>query len=185
MRAFSDVAEQVDLIIIGGGIIGTGIARDAARRGLTIALFERDDFGSGTTAASTRLIHGGLRPGSRRGLARRSLKATRTSPRRWRSRFATSGASGSKTSCFAAVSYLGVTPDRGLGAAAAVSFRMQQELHWSEERRQSEVRSYRARVATRSRRAGANGPGSRWRVRRSSLAALCATPAESWPKSMR
>jgi glycerol-3-phosphate dehydrogenase len=44
-------------------------------------------------------------------------------------------------------SYLGFTPDRGLGAAAAVSFRMQQELHWSEERRQAEVRSYRARVA--------------------------------------
>jgi glycerol-3-phosphate dehydrogenase len=60
MRRLPAVAE-VDLVIIGGGVIGAGIARDAARRGLTVALFERDDFGSGTTAASTRLIHGGLR----------------------------------------------------------------------------------------------------------------------------
>lgn len=52
---------EVDLVVVGGGVIGAGIARDAARRGLTVALFERDDFGSGTTAASTRLIHGGLR----------------------------------------------------------------------------------------------------------------------------
>jgi glycerol-3-phosphate dehydrogenase len=60
MRRLPAVAE-VDVVIIGGGVIGAGIARDAARRGLTVALFERDDFGSGTTAASTRLIHGGLR----------------------------------------------------------------------------------------------------------------------------
>jgi glycerol-3-phosphate dehydrogenase len=60
MRGLPAVAE-VDLVIIGGGVVGAGIARDAARRGLTVALFERDDFGSGTTAASTRLIHGGLR----------------------------------------------------------------------------------------------------------------------------
>jgi len=50
-----------DLIIIGGGIIGAGIARDAALRGLKIALFEKSDFGGGTTSASTRIIHGGLR----------------------------------------------------------------------------------------------------------------------------
>jgi glycerol-3-phosphate dehydrogenase len=61
MTAFRTGAEQFDLVIIGGGVIGAGIARDAARRGLTVALFERDDFGSGTTAASTRLVHGGLR----------------------------------------------------------------------------------------------------------------------------
>jgi glycerol-3-phosphate dehydrogenase len=48
-------------VIIGGGIIGCGIARDAALRGLKVALVEKHDFGSGTTAASTRLIHGGLR----------------------------------------------------------------------------------------------------------------------------
>src|SRR2546425_8955775 len=53
--------EQFDVIVIGGGIIGAGIARDAALRGLSVALFEKNDFGSGTTAGSTRLIHGGLR----------------------------------------------------------------------------------------------------------------------------
>jgi len=50
-----------DLIVIGGGINGAGIARDAAERGLSVFLAERNDFGSGTTAHSTRLIHGGLR----------------------------------------------------------------------------------------------------------------------------
>ena len=51
----------VDLLIIGGGIIGAGIARDAALRGLSVALVEQDDFASGTTSRPTRLIHGGLR----------------------------------------------------------------------------------------------------------------------------
>lgn len=50
-----------DLVVIGGGIIGTGIAREAALRGLKVALFEKHDFGSGTTSRSTRIIHGGLR----------------------------------------------------------------------------------------------------------------------------
>lgn len=52
---------RVDLAIVGGGIIGAGVARDAALRGLSVALFERADYGGGTTAGSTRLIHGGLR----------------------------------------------------------------------------------------------------------------------------
>jgi glycerol-3-phosphate dehydrogenase len=51
----------VDLLVIGGGIIGAGIARDAALRGLEVALVEQSDFGSGTTSRPTRLIHGGLR----------------------------------------------------------------------------------------------------------------------------
>ena len=52
--------ERFDVVVIGGGIIGAGIARDAAIRGLRVALFEKNDFGSGTTANSTRLIHGGF-----------------------------------------------------------------------------------------------------------------------------
>ena len=51
----------VDLVVVGGGINGAGIARDAAMRGLSVALFEKGDFCSGTSAWSSRLIHGGLR----------------------------------------------------------------------------------------------------------------------------
>jgi glycerol-3-phosphate dehydrogenase len=51
----------VDIAIIGGGINGAGIARDAAGRGWSVALFERDDLASGTSNWSTKLIHGGLR----------------------------------------------------------------------------------------------------------------------------
>ncbi|MEO0852045.1 MAG: glycerol-3-phosphate dehydrogenase/oxidase [Cyanobacteria bacterium J06648_11] len=57
----STVASHYDLIVIGGGINGAGIARDAAWRGLKTALIEKGDIASGTTGWSTRLIHGGLR----------------------------------------------------------------------------------------------------------------------------
>ena len=50
-----------DLVVIGGGINGAGIARDAAGRGLKVLLCEKDDFGQHTSSASTKLIHGGLR----------------------------------------------------------------------------------------------------------------------------
>ena len=50
-----------DLAIIGGGINGCGIARDAAGRGLSVLLVEQGDLASGTSSASTKLIHGGLR----------------------------------------------------------------------------------------------------------------------------
>jgi len=50
-----------DLAIIGGGINGCGIARDAAGRGLSVLLLEQGDLASGTSSASTKLIHGGLR----------------------------------------------------------------------------------------------------------------------------
>src|SRR6476619_828248 len=50
-----------DVLVIGGGITGCGIARDAALRGLRVALVEKDDFASGTSSRSSRLIHGGLR----------------------------------------------------------------------------------------------------------------------------
>jgi glycerol-3-phosphate dehydrogenase len=52
---------QYDLFIIGGGVNGCGIARDAAGRGLSVYLAEQDDLASGTSSASTKLIHGGLR----------------------------------------------------------------------------------------------------------------------------
>lgn len=50
-----------DLLVIGGGITGAGIALDAASRGLRVALVEKNDFASGTSSKSTKLIHGGLR----------------------------------------------------------------------------------------------------------------------------
>lgn len=53
--------QTYDLIIIGGGINGAGIARDAAERGLSVYLAEKNDFAFGTTFRSTKLIHGGLR----------------------------------------------------------------------------------------------------------------------------
>ena len=53
--------DTFDLIVIGGGIIGAGIARDAALRGLKTLLVEKDDFSYGTTSRSSRLVHGGLR----------------------------------------------------------------------------------------------------------------------------
>ncbi len=61
-RAFVALAGQAfEVIVIGGGINGAAIARDAAMRGLHVALLERDDFASGTSSRSSRLIHGGLR----------------------------------------------------------------------------------------------------------------------------
>lgn len=53
--------EQYDLLIVGGGITGAGIALDAASRGLKTALIEKNDFAFGTSSRSTKLIHGGLR----------------------------------------------------------------------------------------------------------------------------
>jgi glycerol-3-phosphate dehydrogenase len=53
--------EQFDLVVIGGGITGGGIALDAASRGLKVVLVEKNDFASGTSSKSTKLIHGGLR----------------------------------------------------------------------------------------------------------------------------
>lgn len=53
--------ERFDLVVIGGGITGAGIAREGSRRGLKIALIEASDFASGTSSRSSKLIHGGLR----------------------------------------------------------------------------------------------------------------------------
>ncbi|MBA3461319.1 MAG: glycerol-3-phosphate dehydrogenase [Deltaproteobacteria bacterium] len=50
-----------DIVVIGGGITGAGIARDAALRGMKVALFEKGDYASGTSSKSSKLVHGGLR----------------------------------------------------------------------------------------------------------------------------
>ena len=50
-----------DILVVGGGITGAGTALDAASRGYSTALVERDDFASGTSSKSSKLIHGGLR----------------------------------------------------------------------------------------------------------------------------
>ena len=55
------MTETCDLLVVGGGINGAGIARDAAGRGLEVALVERDDLASATSSWSSKLIHGGLR----------------------------------------------------------------------------------------------------------------------------
>jgi len=52
---------EFDVVVIGGGITGAGVAQDAASRGLKVVLVERSDFASGTSSKSTKLIHGGLR----------------------------------------------------------------------------------------------------------------------------
>ena len=55
------ISEEYDLLVIGGGITGAGIALDASSRGLKTALIEKNDFAFGTSSRSTKLIHGGLR----------------------------------------------------------------------------------------------------------------------------
>ena len=54
-------AEVFDVLVVGGGVTGAGVALDAASRGLSTALVERDDFASGTSSKSSKLVHGGLR----------------------------------------------------------------------------------------------------------------------------
>jgi glycerol-3-phosphate dehydrogenase len=60
--ALTRLAEEgAELVVIGGGITGAGVLRDAALRGLSCVLFERDDFASGTSSHTSKMIHGGLR----------------------------------------------------------------------------------------------------------------------------
>ncbi len=68
--------DRFDVLVIGGGITGAGIALDAAARGLSVALVEKDDFAAGTSGRSSRLVHGGLRYLEHRefGLVRESLR---------------------------------------------------------------------------------------------------------------
>src|ERR1051325_9693295 len=59
LRRFRE--EEFDVAIVGGGVVGTGAALDAATRGLSVALVEARDLASGTSSRSSKLIHGGLR----------------------------------------------------------------------------------------------------------------------------
>jgi glycerol-3-phosphate dehydrogenase len=93
-RAWQRLEERVDVLVIGGGITGAGILHDAALRGLSVALVDQGDFGSGTSSRSSKLVHGGLRY-----LKRMQLRITRTACRErdqlalssphlvWRTRF--------------------------------------------------------------------------------------------------
>ena len=53
--------DEFDVLVVGGGITGAGIARDAVLRGYSVALIEKNDFGSGTSSGSSKLVHAGLR----------------------------------------------------------------------------------------------------------------------------
>jgi glycerol-3-phosphate dehydrogenase len=59
LRALAD--KELDLLVVGGGIVGAGVARDAALRGLSVGLVDRHDFAFGTSSRSSRLLHGGIR----------------------------------------------------------------------------------------------------------------------------
>jgi glycerol-3-phosphate dehydrogenase len=69
-----------DVVVVGGGISGAAVAYDAASRGLSVALLEKQDFGGATSAATSKLIHGGIRYLANRefGLVRQSLRERKT-----------------------------------------------------------------------------------------------------------
>src|ERR671921_678036 len=84
-RVPTDISSAAfDAIIVGAGVNGCGVARDAAMRGLRVLLLDKGDVAAGTTAASTRLIHGGLRylEHGEGGLVRESLRERETLLRR-------------------------------------------------------------------------------------------------------
>src|SRR5260370_22436533 len=60
-RRLADHPEPWDMIVVGGGATGVGVAIDAASRGYDVLLLEQDDFGKGTSSRSTKLVHGGVR----------------------------------------------------------------------------------------------------------------------------
>jgi len=79
IRSEFNTEKEYDIIVIGGGITGAAVAYDAASRGLAVALVEKDDFGSKTSSATSKLIHGGLRylANFELSLVRESLKERR------------------------------------------------------------------------------------------------------------
>ena len=60
-RAWSELNQDWDVIIVGGGITGAGILRQCVHSGLKVVLLEEDDFASGTSSRSSKLVHGGMR----------------------------------------------------------------------------------------------------------------------------
>src|SRR2546430_5041096 len=68
--------ESFDILVVGGGVVGAGVARDVACRGFATALVDRGDFASGTSGKTSRLVHGGLRylRNYRFGLVRRAVR---------------------------------------------------------------------------------------------------------------
>jgi glycerol-3-phosphate dehydrogenase len=87
-RAWAELAEQpFEVLVVGGGVTGAGVALDAATRGLRTALVEARDFASGTSSRSSKLFHGGLRYLQsfdfglvREALHERDLSVTRLAP---------------------------------------------------------------------------------------------------------
>src|SRR3954464_6974842 len=80
-------AEELDVLVVGGGVVGAGVALDAVTRGLSTGLLEQRDLASGTSSRSSKLIHGGLRylemldfPLVREALQERRLLLTRLAP---------------------------------------------------------------------------------------------------------
>src|SRR5215203_1644941 len=61
LQHFFEHSGAWDLVIVGGGATGVGVAVDAASRGYSVLLLERSDFGKGTSSRSTKLVHGGIR----------------------------------------------------------------------------------------------------------------------------
>ena len=61
IQNIADEKKVWDMVVIGGGATGLGVALDAALRGYQVALFEQDDFAKGTSSRSTKLVHGGVR----------------------------------------------------------------------------------------------------------------------------
>src|SRR6478752_9459586 len=61
LRASAEPGKELDILIVGGGIVGTGVALDAVTRGLNVGIVEASDWAAGTSSRSSKLIHGGLR----------------------------------------------------------------------------------------------------------------------------
>ncbi|MFP5313749.1 MAG: FAD-dependent oxidoreductase, partial [Actinomycetes bacterium] len=61
LRATTEPGQELDILIVGGGIVGAGAALDAVTRGLSVGIVEANDWAAGTSSRSSKLIHGGLR----------------------------------------------------------------------------------------------------------------------------